>query len=280
MGILSKAPLMEWNKTYSGGSAHSVQQTNDGGYVFAGGKNSDLWLVKTDANGNVKWSKTYGGTGFDTAYSVQQTTDEGYIVAGRICTDPFIAQPYDGWLVKTDSNGNMEWNRTYGRDEWGKDHDDWISWVQQTSDGGYIFVGTKSAFIPMDQVWLVKTDANGTIQWEKTFGGSGWNDFGTFVQQTSDGGFIVAGYTQYSFDMSWDFWLIKTNENGTMEWNKTFGGSDWDAAYSVQQTMDEGFIIAGYTRSFGAEEPSDAWLIKTDAYGNMIWNKTYSGGGG
>jgi len=258
-------------KTYGGtddDGAFSVQQTSDGGYIVAGttwsfgAGGADIFLIKTDANGNRIWTKTYGGTNDDTASSVQQTSDGGYIVAGR--TYSFGAGDGDIILIKTDENGNIQWAKTYGGTRW-----DYASSVQQTSDGGYIVAGGTYSFGAGwdDDIFLIKTDANGNIQWAKTYRGAS-GDGAFSVQQTSDGGYIVANYT-FSFGAGWnDIFLIKTDANGNIQWAKTYGGTSWDGAFSVQQTSDGGYIVAGYTYSFGAGG-LDIFLIKTDANGNI-----------
>jgi len=267
-----------WAKTYGGAIddiAYSVQQTSDGGYIVAGGTESfgaggDIFLIKTDANGNITWAKTYGGTYGDGASSVQQTSDGGYIVAGYIGFYDASEDKYnfDIFLIKTDANGNIIWAKTYGGTSW-----DGASSVQQTSDGGYIVAGNTLSFgASGTDIFLIKTDENGNIQWAKTYGGTDW-DWAYSVQQTSDGGYIVAGYT-YSFGADGDIFLIKTDANGNIIWAKTYGGTDVDLAYSVQQTSDGGYIVAGTTSSFGA---GAVFLIKTDANGNIIWAKTYGG---
>ncbi|MCK4521711.1 MAG: hypothetical protein KAU20_03990 [Nanoarchaeota archaeon] len=274
--LMETSPDVEWNKTFGGSSddrAYSVQQTSDNGYIIAGYTKSsaagdeDFWLVKTDLNGNQEWSKTFGGSSHDYAYSVQQTSDNGYIVAGA--TNSFGAGICDFWLVKTDLNGNQEWSKTFG----GSSHD-YARSIQQTNDNGYIVAGYTFSFARGSDFWLIKTDLNGNQEWSKTSGRSGY-DHAYSVQQTSDNGYIVAGDT-YSFAGSYDFWLIKTDVNGNQEWSKTFGGSSDDRAYSVQQTSDNGYIVAGHTKSFGAGD-EDFWLIKTDLNGNQEWSKTFGG---
>jgi hypothetical protein len=227
----------------------------------------DIILIKTDANGNVIWAKTYGGTSYEEASSVQQTSDGGYIVAGW--TTSFGAGSGDIILIKTDANGNVIWAKTYGGTAY-----DYAYSVQQTSDGGYIVAGyTRSFGAGSDDVFLIKTDANGNIQWAKTYGGTD-GDWASSVQQTSDGGYILAGGT-WSFGAgSYDIFLIKTDANGNVQWDKTYGGMHGDYASSVHQTSDGGYIVAGYTESF-AESGKDIFLIKTDTNGNIIWAKTY-----
>jgi hypothetical protein len=279
---------VQWAKTYgetNWDDATSVQQTSDGGYIVAGRTGSfgaggiDFFLIKTDANGNVIWAKTYGGTIWDEAFSVQQTSDGGYIVAGY--TNFFGAGSWDIFLIKTDANGNVQWAKTYG----GTDLDVALS-VQQTSDGGYIVAGGTWSFGAGGwDIFLIKTDANGNLQWAKTYGGTN-DEYANSVQQTSDGGYIVAGYTRSFGAGGWDIFLIKTDANGNIQWAKTYGGTNddvgWsvrqtsDGGYSVEQISDRGYIVAGWTRSFGAGS-ADAFLIKTDANGNVQWAKTYGG---
>jgi ribosomal protein S11 len=253
-------------KTYGGTDyAFSVQQTSDSGYIIAGttrsfgAGNEDIILIKTDANGNIIWAKTYGGIDPDLAHSVQQTSDGGYILAGY--TLSFGAGFYDAFLVKTDANGNIIWPKTYGGTYY-----DYAYSVQQTSDGGYIVAGYTYSFSAGD-ILLIKTDANGNIIWAKTYGGTYWDEAYS-VQQTSDGGYIVAGYTDSFGAGGSDIFLIKTDANGNVIWAKTYGGTYYDYAYSVQQISDGGYIVAGYTYSFGAGY-YDIFLIKTDANGEI-----------
>jgi len=261
---------VSWAKTYGRTGedrAYSVRQTSDGGYIVAGYTNSfgaggiDIFLIKTDANGNVSWAKTYGGTGDDIARSVQQTSDGGYILAGE--TYSFGAGGIDIFLIKTDANGNVSWAKTYGGTG-----DDTARSVRQTSDGGYIVAGYTNSFGAGGRdIFLIKTDANGNVSWAKTYGGTG-NDHAFSIQQTSDGGYIVAGETRSFGAGSWDVFLVKTDANGNIQWAKTYGGTNSDWAQSVQQTSDGGYIVASATFSFGAGN-FDIFLVKTDANGDI-----------
>ena len=221
-----------------------------------------MWLIKTDDNGNKVWDKTFGGIKQDLGYSVQQTSDGGYIIVGITAYD-YHAWTGDVWLIKTDRNGNKVWDKTFG----GTQYDEGRS-VQQTSDGGYIITGvTFSKGKGENDVWLIKTDENGETEWDTTFGGKSY-DYGYSVQQTADGGFIITGETMSKGKGEFDVWLIKTDENGKTEWDRTFGGTEYEYGYSVRQTTDSGYIVTGVTTSFGhANYFYDMWLIKTDSEG-------------
>ena len=269
-----------FQKTY-GGTGHDysyyVQQTTDGGYVVigytvnfgAGGK--DVYLIRTDSLGDILWTKTYGGTGDDIGYSVQQTLDGGYIITGE--TSSFGLDSSDVYLIKTNSLGDTLWTKSYG----GADTDAGY-YVQQTADTGYIITGyTESFGAGSADYYLIKTNSTGDTLWTKTYGGSGF-EYSYTVQKTTDGGYIVSGET-YSFGVGpSSVYLIKTDGSGNTLWTKTFGGSGYDGGWSVRQTMDEGYIVAGWTNSFGAGG-FDAYLIRTDSIGDTTWTKTYGGTG-
>jgi len=215
------------------------------------------------------WNKTFGGTNLDWGWSVQETTDGGFIIAGE--TVSFGAGGYDAWLIKTDSNGNETWNKTFGGLA-----KDGVRSVQQTNDSGYIIVGYADSYgYPGHDVWLIKTDDGGNEEWSSIFGGLA-SDAALSVWQTTDEGYVAVGYVDSFGAGDHDVWLIKTNKYGNEEWNKTYGTAKWDVSNSVQQTSDDGYIIIGATESYGSGN-DDVWLIKTDMYGNEEWNKTYGG---
>ncbi|MCX6641364.1 MAG: hypothetical protein NTW14_12945 [bacterium] len=274
----AQPPDTLWTRTFGGGiydQGYSVQQTSDGGYVIAGttwsfgaGGVSDIYLIKTDANGDSVWTRTFGGSSADYGYSVQQTSNGGFVIVGK--TVSYGAGYLDVYLIKTDANGDSVWTRTFG----GSGTDVGIS-VQVISDGGYIIGGTTdSDGAGVEDIYLIKTDANGDSVWTRTFGGSGM-DVGHSVHQTSDGGYIIAGLT-YSFGAgNADVYLIKTDAAGNQVWTRTFGGSGMDVGSCVQQTSDGGYIIVGYTDSYGLD--IQIYLIKTDAAGNLVWQRIYGG---
>ncbi|MGB4087105.1 hypothetical protein, partial [Methanothrix sp.] len=283
LGILgaSAQPEEVWNKTFGGSGidlGSQAQETEDGGYILVGSTESygagreDAWLIKTDSNGNELWNRIFGGPKEDNGYSVQKTEDGGYITVGA--TKSYGSGDSDAWLIKTDVAGNKQWDKTFG----GRDIDEGRS-VLQANDGGYIIAGLTRSFGAGDSdAWLIKTDPSGKEQWNRTFGGPGY-DAGWAVDKTNDGGYIITGSTEsYGPDGSSNFWLIKTNSTGITQWEKTFGGSAWDGCRAVRETKDGGYILVGDTQSFSAGA-QDVWVIKTDPSGKEQWNKTYGGSG-
>ncbi|XES78041.1 MAG: hypothetical protein ACBZ72_03990 [Candidatus Bathyarchaeia archaeon] len=200
-----------------------------------------------------QWSQTYGGTDWDYAECVVQTSDGGYALAGY--TASFGAGYSDFWLVKTDASGTLQWSQNYGGPG-----SEWAYCVVQTSDGGYALAGRTASFGAGFDFWLVKTDASGTLQWSQNYGGPG-SEWAYCVVQTSDGGYALAGRTA-SFGAGFDFWLVKTDASGTLQWSQNYGGPGSEWAYCVVQTSDGGYALAGRTASFGAGS-NDFWLVKT-----------------
>ncbi len=259
-----------WTRTFGGtdfDAGNSVQQTADGGYIITGETWSygagiaDVWLIKTNANGDTMWTRTFGGPNYDRGSSVAQTADSGYVVAGF--AESVGAGHIDAWLIKTNASGNTFWTRTYGGSDW----DEGCS-VAQAADGGYVIAGVAGLYgAGSSDVYLVKTDSSGDTRWTRTHGGAG-SDYGYSVAQTTDGGYVIAGYTGSFGADEYDVYLIKTDSCGDTLWTRTFGGTDDDRGYSVAQTADGGYVIAGRTESFGAGG-YDVWLIKTDSAGNV-----------
>lgn len=269
-----------WTKTYGGTDedfGNSIQQTWDGGYIIAGytwsfgAGRSDVYLVKTGTNGETLWTRTYGGTGWDECESIQQTSDSGFILAG--CTNSFGGGGHDIYLLKTDADGDTLWTHTYGDTGTERSYQ-----VQQTIDGGYVLVGYTESFGNVADVYLIKTDKNGDTLWTNRFGGTTL-DIGYSIWQTSDGAYIITGFT-YSFGAGEsDVYLIKTNEDGDTLWTRTYGGAGRDHGQAVEETSDGGYIVAGWTTSFGSGS-SDVYLIKTTAYGDTLWTTTNGGSSG
>ena len=253
----------------------SAQQTLDGGYIMTGWTDSfgagggDALLVKLDNAHSLSWAKTVGGPNLDEPNFVRQTSDGGYIAAGY--TNSFGAGSYDFLLLKFDSAGSLSWTKTVGGA--GSDR----AWtVQQTSDGGYIVTGSTNSFgAGGADLFLVKFDSGGNLSWATTVGGVGY-DRATSLQQTSDGGYIVAGETESFGAGAADFFLIKFDSGGNLSWTKTIGGTGEEQGYNVLLTTDGGYIINGLTDSFGAGSV-DLLLVKFDSTGNFIWAKTAGG---
>jgi predicted secreted protein len=276
---------MEWNKTIGGGV--SFIQTSDGGFAFVGtnassiegyipvgimpeGFWSHVWLAKTDEYGNIEWTQTYDEkTGYYHGSSVIQTTDGGFALAGSSFS--YFGEYSDLVLIKTDSMGNNEWSRSYG----GSDEEFDPYGLVQTSDGGFALAAkTYSYGEGYVDIWLIKIDETGNTEWSRTYGGERM-DYPTSLIQLSDGSFVLAGCADSFGARGYDFWLIKTDNQGNMLWNQTYGTEYQDTNPSLVQTLDGGFALAGFT---WADPEAYFLLIKTDNRGNMLWNQTYSGG--
>jgi hypothetical protein len=287
---------IQWQKCLGGSMndfAFSVQQTADGGYIVAGDTNStdgnvsgnhgnyDSWVVKLDNIGNIQWQRCLGGSRNEEANSIQQTADGGYIVAGDTnSTDGDVSGNhgnYDFWVVKLDSIGNIRWQKCLG----GSSYEYGLS-TQQITDGGYIVAGITnsndgdvSGNHGGEDYWVVKLDGSGNIRWKKCLGGSR-NDEAISIQQTTDGGYIVAGPSDSNDgDVSGnhgnaDSWVVKLDRFGNIQWQKCLGGSAYDDSWTIRQTADERYIAAGLTFSndgdvSGNHGSGDAWAVKLDA---------------
>jgi len=223
-------------------------------------------------NKNIEWDRTFGGNNFDCASSIIQTNDGGYAVVGE--TESKGAGKGDVWLLKLDSNGEKEWDKTFGGSE-----DDWISIIVQTKNSNFILAGTtESKGAGKGDVWIIKLDTNGEIDWDKTFGGNNL-DCASSIIQTNDGGYAVVGETESKGAGERDVWLLKLDTNGEKEWDKTFGGSDPESASSIIQTNDGGYAIVGGTQdgNFSKSDPLRRfiWFIKLDSNGEKEWDKAY-----
>lgn len=253
---------------------YCVDQTGDGGYVMVGHSKRrclpdtadyDVFVVKTDGNGDTLWTRLYDEDGQDDeAYSVQVTNDDGIIICGRSMHQGNT----DVYLLKLDSGGNYLWSNFYDLN-----FDDGGMEVQQTSDGGYIVTGYASTPNQADDVCLVKTDAAGNMIWQFKYGGY-LDDWGFSVKQTADGGYIVAGWTASFGNGAEDVYLLRMDGSGALLWSATYGGNSYDDGFSIQITSDGGYIIAGRTQSYGAGS-FDAYLLKTNASGFLLWTRTF-----
>ncbi|MFX1512322.1 MAG: hypothetical protein ACFFCQ_07035 [Promethearchaeota archaeon] len=271
--------VMEWNQTYDRShaydAAYSLIQTDDGGFALAGSTSSsnhyDVLLVKTERNGVKEWSQKYDRSETwpgDEAYSLIQTDDGGFALVGY--THSMATDSQDMWLVKTDRNGVVEWNRAYGDSK-----DDVAAAVIQTADRGFVIAGFTCTDADTD-TWLMKTDESGNEEWKYFLGGIGDEEWATDLIQADDGGFVFTGYVGSRGDSKMDAYLAKTDGNGMMMWNWTYGGKEEEDAAAVIQTAEGGFVIAGSTSSRSAGK-SDAWLVKTDRNGLIKWQRTYGG---
>ncbi|MBK6642762.1 MAG: T9SS type A sorting domain-containing protein [Bacteroidetes bacterium] len=268
---------IKFQKTYSGvspiGLGYFVIPTVDSCYLAAGATTSfgvgnyDALLIKLNSFGDTIWTKTFGTPGNEGFYFIQQTNDLGFIATGFTSS---IGNT-DVLLVKTDSVGNVQWSKTYG----GSVDMEQSYCVQQTFDNGYIIEGVTQSFgVGQDDVYLIKVDSVGNLQWSKTYGGTNY-DLRNSVRQTYDGGYILAGQT-LSFGAGGDLFLIKTDSVGNLLWSKTYGGPGNEYGSEIQITSDSGYVIVGYTSSFGAGS-YDIYLIRTDEVGDTLWTKAYGG---
>lgn len=282
--------------------ALSIQQTIDDGYIVAGytksnngdltGNNGeeDYWIVKLDELGNLQWQQNYGGSYEEVTNSIQQTADAGYIVAGWSYSNDGDALENKGladyWILKLDELGILQWKKNYG----GSGSDEAYS-IQQTTDGGYI-VGGSSKSDDGDvgenngnwDYWILKIDHLGNLQWEQNYGGTAL-DYVYSIQQTNDGGYIVAGTSDSNDGIANennDYWIIKLDDLGILQWEQYYGGSNSEAPTSIQQTIDGGYIVAGWSESnngdvAGNKGKEDYWIAKLNELGNLEWEQNYGG---
>jgi len=307
--MYAQAPAITWQKTLGGTAnetAHSCIQTTDNGYLISGrtasndgdvtgnhGGFSDVWVVKLDSSGALEWQNALGGPGSELSIDTKQTIDGGYILIGRSDTNGGDVTGNHGlgdiWVVKLNTLGDLQWQKSLGgsNEDVGAD-------ILQTADGGYIVIGTSestdgdvSGNHGGKDIWIAKINVTGNIQWEKSLGGSG-SDVATSIAKTTDGGYIIGGESSSSDgDVSVnqggvDYWIVKINNTGVIQWQETYGGSSQDTPISIKQTSDEGYIGVGFTLSndgdvSGNNGNYDVWVIKLDNTGNLQWQKTLGG---
>jgi hypothetical protein len=272
-------PLVEWEDFFGDGttdvfeSGHAVLQTSDGGYAVTGttpiSGTLDIYLVRTDDLGRVLWEQKIDIDQNDNSWSIEEAKDGGFILSGYTFTLG-EGMLLDGYIIKTDPEGNLLWRSAY-RGEGELATDAYIA--GETQDGGCFLIG---GLVSAAQEWnsyLVKTDGDGNLLWRRTYGGP-FDEWPNFGQETADGGYILAGVTYASGAVDPDALLLKTDAEGNLSWEKTFGGPLYDEAICVHQTRDGGYILGGASSSFGTSG-ADAYLVKTDAGGNLTWQKTF-----
>ncbi len=311
---------VEWVKNFGGSgedTGQSIIQTMDGGYAILGFSNSldgdlqdktlevnDYWLLKLDAEGNLQWNQTYGGSKDDRGQSLVQTFDGGYALTGYAMSDDgdgSVNQGFhDNWLLKLDASGAIEWEKSFGFSGHDHSYD-----ILQTDDGGFFFTGflditsaradgntEKGNTLTrhgVGEFWGTKIDASANLQWRGYFGGSN-NDRSHAVVRSEDGGFVMAGFSESDdFDVSstqgsYDYWLVKIDGQGNFLWERSFGGSGIEISYDIDNTLDGGYVVAGNSFSVDGDignykGESDFWLIKVDDFGKLIWERSYGGTG-
>ncbi|HRO44161.1 MAG TPA: T9SS type A sorting domain-containing protein [Flavipsychrobacter sp.] len=309
-------PTLSWQKCIGGTQldvASSILTTFDNAYVVLGATNStdgdvdsnegqmDVFIAKLSLTGNIIWKRNFGSSGDDEGVHFQQTADSGFIIAAySTFSDGDVDTNYglrDVWIIKLTKTGDIQWQKTYGGSA-----NDMALTIKQTVDGGYIFAGwsaSSNGDITLNKgfedCWVVKLNATGAITWQKTFGGTGEDHF-TSITATSDGGYLAVGSVKSNngdvvgHHGSDDYWIVKLNSSGNMIWQKTYGGSGQDhcgdhaIAGSVQETFDGGFILSGFSNSnngdvVGNHGDYDAWILKLNSTGNIVWQRSVGGSG-
>jgi len=311
--VFSQTQNIKWEKTYGGSSydmLYSTIPTSDGGYLLGGMTlsndgdvqsgnhgNEDYWVVKRNSTGTIEWEQTYGGSGRDELYTTTPTSDGGYLLGGYTFSNDGDIQSgnhggNDYWVVKINSAGTIEWEQTYG----GSSQEE-LNTITPTSDSGYLLGGytssndgdIQSGNYGISDYWVVKINSAGTIEWEQTYGGTGRDGLYSTIT-TSDGGYLLGGYTksndgdiQSGNHGNKDYWVVKINSSGTIEWEQTYGGSIIDYLYSTISTSDGGYLLGGYTESndgdiqSGNHGTDDYWVVKINSTGTLEWEQTYGG---
>ena len=256
-----------WVSVYGGDQydrGKGIAQTFDKGYIVCASSSSygagttDFYLLKIDSAGKYQWQNTFGGLNIENAFCVKQTLDSGFVICGY--TNSFGNGGYDAYLVKTDPQGNLQWERSYGTGDW-----DFTYWVEQTNDDGFILAGESYGFGNNTQAWLIKTDADGDTLWTRAFGSPETDDFKE-VHQTIDHGFIAAGTTTGTSGDK-DFYLVKTDSAGNTKWEKSYGGSGDDVCSSVSVCADGSYLLGGSANIGGVNK---IYYLKTDSSGAVL----------
>ena len=266
-----------WKRDYTFSSVdrlNMVKELQDGSLVAAGFKISstnyskDILVIKTDAQGNLEWQRSYGDAQDETANSIDISIGGGFIISGEVINENTGFSLC--YLIKIDNEGELDWSNTFG----GSQNDNGLS-VISTNDAGFAITGmTRSLGDSNGDVWLIKVNSNGEMEWERTYGGDD-TEYGRTIQQTVDGGYIIIGQTE-SFGLGYnDAYLIKTDSQGNEIWSQTFGGQGTDQGRQVVNTLDEGYLISGYTDSFGTLGGFNFWLVKANSLGELEWQRFY-----
>lgn len=318
--VFAQDPSIIWQKTIGGSNSDvltAFESTSDGGYILGGYSSSnisgdknqnsnggiDIWIVKVDASGNILWQKTIGGSGNDSLLSLKQTSDGGYIIGAgsnsNISGDKTENSRggLDYWILKLNSSGDIIWQKTYGGAQ-----PEFDTYVVETSDGGYFVSGYSDSDVSGDKTdpsngqrdfWALKLSSTGVIVWQNSIGGS-LIDRALIGLQTTDGGFAMGGFstssisgdkTENSQGLS-DYWIVKLDSSGNIQWDKTFGGSESDLMRNMLQSLDGGYLIGGYSKSNKSGNKTedsqgdfDYWVLKLDNAGSIIWQQTIGGSG-
>ena len=316
---------IQWQKTYGGtnsDTAASIKTTADGGYIVTGTTfstngdvtgykgNGDIWIIKINATGGIQWQKTFGGTKTDIAAAIEQNPDGSYIILGSTnSNDGDVTQNSGGftnsfeyfyyWVLKINATGSIVWQKTSGNTNNNSNSDDnyMASNLQLTSDGAILIslngnlnrLNLNGGMDGSPEIYLLKINNSGVLQWQKTFGGRG-TDFVTKTISTLDGGFLIGGMSSSTdgddteFIGEVDMWVVKTTIDGTVSWKKSIGGTKWDKINSLQATLDGGYIIIGETTSSNGNFKAgkgliDIGIVKLTATGTLEWTKTIGGSG-
>jgi hypothetical protein len=305
---LSGTGSIQWEKCIGGTNddwAFAVSQTADSGYIIAGNTfssdgnftfnhgGSDAMVVKLSAAGSIIWEKTLGGSSGDKASSIQQTLDGGYIVAGETSSDDGDVTGYHGhtgatpygdyWVLKLSAAGGIEWENCYGTG-----NNDEAMCVRPTTDGGYIVAGTQADSVTgIDKYGVIKLSVTGNIEWQKRYGGTMGSQLAT-IRQTTDRGYILAGTSRaddgdvFGNHGQADYWIVKINDTGAIEWENSFGGSLDDYAFDIVQTQNGEYVVAGVTSSYSCDITTphgglDAWIVRLSPTGAILWQKSLGG---